>query len=176
MKLILLVGLFLMSNFVMSQSKKFPVIQSGGGIFEVPEQTPVIDKKLKYNIVFDIHEGMPKPDSLNSGLERMARIVNLYTDAGVPKQNINVSAVFHFTASPVILSDDAYRARFGVNNPNTKILNELAEYGAEFYICGQSLRARKLVDTPRNPNIKVVSAAIVYLTTMELKGYSIMGQ
>lgn len=176
MKSIVFVCFALLCTTGLAQSKKFPVVRAAGGIFEVPEQTPVIDKKLKYNIVFDIHEGMPKPDSLNSGLERMARMVNLLADAGVPKQNINVSAVFHFTASTVILTDEAYRAKFGVDNPNTKVINELAQYGAQFYICGQSLRARKLVDTPRNPNIKVASAAIVYLSTMELKGYSVMGQ
>lgn len=143
-------------------------------MFEVPEKVEVTDKKIKYKIVMDIHEGSPKADSLNAGLEKMARLINLYTDAGIPKENIDISAIFHFTATSVILTDEAHQAKFGVANPNTKIINEMATWGAKFYVCGQSLRARKFVETPKNTNIKVVSSAMVYTTTMELKGYSVL--
>lgn len=140
----------------------------------MPEKVEVADKKIKYKIVMDIHEGSPKADSLNAGLEKMARLINLYTDAGIPKENIDISAIFHFTATPVILTDDAHQTKFGVANPNTKVINEMAAWGAKFYVCGQSLRARKFVETPKNSNIKVVSSAMVYTTTMELKGYSVL--
>lgn len=166
--------LLLTSSAAIAQNKLYPAIKSGGGMFEVPEQAPIVDKKMKYKIVMDIHEGSPKPDSANAGLDKMARLINLYVDAGVPKENIDISAVFHFTATPVILTDEAYQTKFGVNNPNTKLLNEMAAWGAKFYVCGQSLRARKFVDTPKNKNITVVSAAMVYLSMMQLKNYAII--
>ena len=163
----------LISNSLFGQ-KIFPAIKSGGGMFKVSDQVPVADKNLKYKVIVDIHEGVPKPDSLNGGMEKMARLINLYMDSGIPKENIEISAIFHFTATPVILNDEAYTKKFGVPNPNTKLMNEMAAWGAKFYICGQSLHMRKLVNEPRNSNVQVVQSAMVYLSTKQLKGYVVI--
>ncbi len=66
------------------------------------------------------------------------------------------------------------KKKFGVVNPNTPLINELAKNGVRFYVCGQSLRARKMVDDPRNENIKVAQSALITFTTFQNMGYALI--
>ncbi len=157
-----------------AQQRKFPLIKSGGAIFSVPEASPVADKKMKYKIIVDLSKASDKPDSVNSSLDKLARLVNSHIEEGVPKENLSIVAVFHFLATPYILSDEAYHKKYGIINPNTVLINELSKNGVRFYVCGQSLRARKLVDEPRNENIKVAQSALITFSTFQNMGYALI--
>jgi intracellular sulfur oxidation DsrE/DsrF family protein len=159
---------------LMAQEMQYPAIKSGGSIFAVPEAEDIGAWKQPYKIVTEISAGVEKRDSLNPGLERMARLVNLYRHAGVVKEKIDLVIMIHFTATPIILSDEAHQKKFGVPNPNTAIINEMAQNGVKFYVCGQSIYKRKLNKEPRNPNIKVVLSAMYGITTLQMKGYAFM--
>lgn len=173
-KLIILSLFFLTGNFTFAQKKIYPLIKSGGGMFEVPEATPVADKKMKYKLIVDLSKASDKPDSVNASLDKLARLVNAHIEAGIPKENIDVIGVFHFLGTPVILEDEAYKKKFGMSNPNTALINELAKNGVRFFVCGQSLRARKLVDDKRNENIKVAQSALITFSTFQSKGYALI--
>lgn len=174
MNKVLLLLCILLATKGFSQTKVFPVIKSGGGMFEVPEATPVADKKMKYKIIVDLSKASDKPDSVNASLDKLARLVNLHAEAGIPKENMDVVGVFHFLATPIILEDEAYKKKFGIPNPNTALINELAKNGVKFFVCGQSLRARKLVDEKRNANIKVAQSALITFSTFQNKGYALI--
>lgn len=172
MKKLLIICLILLSgNIVFAQQRKFPLIKSGGGIFSVPEASPVADKKMKYKIIVDLSKASDKPDSVNSSLDKLARLVNSHIEEGVPTENLSIVAVFHFLGTSNIMTDEAYKKKFGMDNPNTLLINELAKNGVRFYVCGQSLRARKLVDEPRNANIKVAQSALITFSTFQNMGY-----
>jgi intracellular sulfur oxidation DsrE/DsrF family protein len=169
----LLVG-FLLINFGSQAQKKYPFIKSGGSMFEVPEAEPIADKEMKYKVLYEISKGADKPDTINATLDKLARLVNLHLSAGIPKQNLDVVAVVHFLGTPLILSDEAYKKKYGVNNPNTALINELTANGVKIYICGQSLYMRKMEKEPRNPNIKVTLSAMLLMTTLQSKGYAMV--
>lgn len=173
-KLIILTLLCLSGNLSFAQKKVFPLIKSGGGMFEVPEATPVVDKKMQYKIIVDLSKASDKPDSVNSALDKLARLVNAHIEAGVPKENLSVIGVIHFLGTPIILEDEAYKKKFGMANPNTALINELGKNGVRFYVCGQSLRARKLVDEKRNENIKVAQSALITFSTFQNMGYALI--
>jgi len=59
-------------------------------------------------------------------------------------------------------------------NPNTALINELAKNGVRFYVCGQSLRARKLVDDKRYEHIKVGQSALINFSTFQNMGYAVL--
>ena len=162
------------SALCLAQTKQFPVVKNGGGVFPVPEATPVADKGMAYKIVGDLTVGVEKPEELNPGIERVARLFNAYAEAGVKPENIAMVVVVHFKGTPLIMNDEAYKERFGVANPNTILINELADKGVKFFVCGQSLRMRGYTDTPRNPNIKVTEAALIATTTYQMKGYAML--
>ena len=164
----------LLSIEMSAQQMQYPVIKNGGGIFDVPDAIPIADLTMPYKIVSEIAQGAEKPDSLNPALEKMARLVNLHRHAGVAAKNFELVIVIHFTATPLILSDEAYQKKFGVLNPNTALINEMAANGVKFYVCGQSLYKRKMVNEPRNPNIKPILSAMLGITTLQMKGYAFM--
>jgi intracellular sulfur oxidation DsrE/DsrF family protein len=167
-------GILTMNSIGWAQSKKNPVIQNGGGVFVVPEAEAIADPALDYKIVADLMVGPEKPSELNPGLDRVARLFNAYSEAGIPPQKLHVVVVVHFKGTPLILNDEAYKKEFGVVNPNTALINELAGRGVQFFICGQSLRMRGYTDTPRNPHIKVAHAALIATTAFQLKGYALL--
>ncbi|TDB57352.1 DsrE family protein [Arundinibacter roseus] len=168
-------SVFLLSQTsLVAQTKSNPVIKAGGSVFAVPEAVPVADPKIAYKIVGDLMVGPEKPEELNPGLDRVARLFNAYSDAGISADKIKMVVVVHFKGTPLILDDEAYKKQFGVSNPNTALINELAEKGVDFYICGQSLRMRGFTDTPKNKHIKVTEAALIATTTYQLKGYALL--
>jgi intracellular sulfur oxidation DsrE/DsrF family protein len=169
-----LVGVLALSTITMAQERVFPVVKSSGGVFKVPEAVEVADLALDYKIVGDLMVGPEKPSEINPGLERIARLFNAYSEAGIAPEKIGVVVVVHYKGTPLILNDEAYKKEFGVANPNTALINELAGKGVEFFICGQSLRMRGYTDTPKNPNIKVTHAALIATTTFQLKGYALL--
>jgi len=162
---------FLLIGFGSQAQKKFPYIKSGGAMFEVPEAEPIADEKMKYKVLFELSKGADKPDTINGSLDKLARLVNLHLSAGVSKQNLDIIAITHFQGTPLILSDEAYKKIYGVPNPNTTLINELAANGVKFYICGQSLYMRKFDKLSRNPNYKVTLSAMLMMTTLQSKGY-----
>ncbi|WP_373330681.1 DsrE family protein [Salmonirosea aquatica] len=171
---LMLLALCLNAVETQAQTKEFPVIKNGGGVFPVPEAVAVADPSMAYKIVGDLMVGPEKPNELNPGLDRVARLFNAYSEAGIPADKIKMVVVVHFKGTPLIMTDEAYKKEFGVPNPNTALIDELAGKGVEFFICGQSLRMRGYTDTPRNPNIKVTHAALIATTTYQLKGYAVL--
>lgn len=169
-----LMGFFAVSTTTLAQERIFPAVKSSGGVFPVPEAAEVADPALVYKIVGDLMVGPEKPGDINPGLERIARLFNAYSEAGIAPEKIGVVVVVHYKGTPLILNDEAYKKQFGVANPNTALINELAEKGVEFYVCGQSLRMRGFTDTPKNPHIKVTHAALIATTTYQLKGYALL--
>ncbi len=161
----------LLSLQITAQQTLNPVIKNGGGIFEVPEAVSIADVTIPYKIVSEITVGPEKPDSLNPGLEKLARLINLHSHAGVATKNLDLVVIIHFNGTTMILNDEAYKKKFGMPNPNTRLINEMADNGVKFYVCGQSLYKRKLDKEPRNPNIKPILSAMLGLSTLQMKGY-----
>jgi intracellular sulfur oxidation DsrE/DsrF family protein len=171
----ILIVLFLIISFSANSQKIFPSIDTYGGVFDVPEAEHLLDPNKKYKIVFDITEGEKNPTKdINNAYEAVARLINLYGLEGVKKENMAIVVVVHYQATPTILSDQAFNEVFKENNPNTAIINKLGENGVKFYVCGQSLRARKYVDYKRNENVKVSVGAMTAITHFQSLGYALL--
>jgi intracellular sulfur oxidation DsrE/DsrF family protein len=169
--------IFLFFTFSLSaySQRQFPEIDSFGGVFPIPEAEQLVDPNKKYKIVVDMTSAAKNPTKdTNPGFESVARLVNLYSLAGVKKENLEIAVVIHFEATPVILSDEAFQMAYKENNPNTAVIDKLAEKGVKFYVCGQSLRMRKLVEYKKNKNIRVAHGAILALTHFQSLGYSLL--
>ena len=161
----------LISIKIMAQQTINPVIKNGGGMFEVPEAAPIADATMPYKIISEITVAPEKPDSINPSLDKLARLVNLHRYAGVTAKNLELVVLIHFNGTNIILNDEAYQKKFGMPNPNTRLINEMADNGVKFYVCGQSLYKRKLDKEPRNPNIKPILSAMLGLSTFQMKGF-----
>ncbi len=174
MKLLVFIALICFSLGAQAQSRVSPVVKNFGGIFEIPYAEEKPDPTLDYKIIIEVVSNTEKYDSINWPLFNVARMLNLHVMGGVPKEKIQVVVVVHGSAAFTVLNNDAYKAKYGMDNPNLKLYQELQQAGVKMFVCGQSLIARKIDRFKMVPEVKVATSALTTLTTYQLKGYAVL--
>ena len=169
LKLILSFSLLTLS-FLNAQEAKFPIVNGFGGIYEIPNAVNP-DTEIEYKIVIDLKTLQRDKESINPGLNNVARMMNLHGLGGVKPENLHVAVVIHGGATDVVLDNETYKQRYELDNPNLELINALKSTGAEIYVCGQSLLARKYAFKSVNPEIKVGLSMLTTITTHMHKGY-----
>ncbi|MDH5381890.1 MAG: DsrE family protein [Cyclobacteriaceae bacterium] len=170
-----IITLFIFQFFLLSVAfgQEYPVIKSYGGIYDIPNPDEKPDKTLIYNIVIDV-KYKSKPEEVNYGLENIARMVNLHALGGVEMKNMNVVVAIHGSSTMSILSNAAYQKKYGIDNPNIPLINELVAAGIKLYVCGQSLKARNVHVEDVYGEVGKSLSALTILTTYQLRGYSLL--
>jgi len=156
-----------------AQTPANPIIKDYGTINAI-DNVYMPDKNIEYKIVIDLKPSNNKFDQVNKGLNNVARLMNLHGVAGITKEQMNVAVVLHYTATPIVLNNVGYQKKYGVDNPNLKLIKQLNEAGVEFYICGQSLVARKYAFEDVNPDVTIALSMITTVTEYTMKGYSLL--
>ncbi|MGA0075105.1 MAG: DsrE family protein, partial [Flavobacteriaceae bacterium] len=105
-------------------------------------------------------------------LINLARLINLHAMGGVSEQNIHVVAVLHKDALWAVLNDEAYREKFGVDNPHIPLFQELKRHGVKLFVCSQSLFKREVPYQVVTPEVEVATSMLTTMTTYQLKGYA----
>jgi intracellular sulfur oxidation DsrE/DsrF family protein len=174
MKVTFSIILVCVSMSVFAQKRVNPVIKNYGGIFEIPYAEEKPDPNLEYNIVIEIEKANATPDSVNWALHNVARLLNLHVMGGVPKNKMNVVLAIHGGAAYTVMSNKAYKAKYGVDNPNLGLYEELEQAGVKMFVCGQSLIARNIDRHKMVPEVKIATSMLTILTTYQLKGYAVL--
>ena len=176
MKFVVLATLLTITFTVQAQmpDPQYPIVPGFGGIYAIPEAQKYPDTTLSYQVVVDVTQGVEKPDQLNPSLNNIARMLNLHGISGIKKEQLEVVAVIHASATPVVLADEAYQQAFGCNNPNNELIRALSEAGVSLFVCGQSLLARNYYDYPLHPDITISISALTVLTEYQRKGYALL--
>ncbi len=152
----------------------YPVIQGYAGAWPLPDAEVQPQKGRTYKVIFDLSHPAQKPDEPMPGLEHMARTFNVFASRGVPPKNLKVVGVFHGPASYAAMSNDVYKAKFGVDNPNLKLIEELKAAGANLFLCGQSLHGLNFNEKDMLPQVKLATSAMIVLVTYQNDGYALM--
>jgi intracellular sulfur oxidation DsrE/DsrF family protein len=174
MKSILITSLILLSSSSFSQTRIYPLIENYGGIFDIPYAEEKPDPSFDYNIVIEVEHAIDSPDSVNWALNNVARLLNVHVMAGVKPEKLHVVLAIHGGAAYSILNNDAYKAKYKVDNPNLVLYEELEKAGVRMFVCGQSLIARKIDRMKMVPQVKVASSMLTTITTYQLKGYAVL--
>ena len=161
------------SNFTYAQTPANPIIKDYGTIYGLDNVT-LPDKSREYKIVIDLKPANDDYDKVNKGLINVARALNLHAVGGVPKEQLHVAVAIHYTATPIVLNNVGYQKKYGVDNPNLKLISALKEAGVEIYICGQSLVARKYAFEDVNPDVTIALSMLTVVTEKMAKGYSLL--
>lgn len=151
-----------------------PIIQDYGTTFAVDQPDFKTNPKKKYKVVFDVYDTPEDPGSVNRMLNTLARFINMHAHAGVPLKNIKVVGVLHNKASKDALDNEAYRKRYGVDNPNIPLMKALEKAGAELYICGQSISARNINPDRLAPPLKTALSAMTVFVALQEQGYALI--
>ena len=98
-----------MSGWVSAQTptaKKlvYPITPNVGGVVPLPDaaEQPRSGAKVVFDITADA-----KATDLNKGLERVARLLNLYGSAGRKASDVKISLVLHGEATKSVLADSS---------------------------------------------------------------------
>lgn len=148
----------------------FPLISDFGGVVPLPDA--VDPPRAGAKVVIDVTAGS-KPAEVNIGLERVARLFNLYGTAGKSVRDLTVTVILHGDATTAVLKDDVYRSRFdGVANPGLPLIQKLREAGVQVLVCGQALHNKKIPMGDVSPDIPVAVSAMTVLINRQQDGYA----
>ncbi len=171
---ILIVGfLILLSGSQLYGQDASPYVPDYGAIHDL-ENVIKPDPAKDYKIVIDLKTDQSNPKQINYGLNNVARMLNLHGVGGVPLQNLYVSVAIHGGATNVVLSDAAYKGRYGVINPNRELIKQLKEAGVNLYVCGQSLKARGYDFGETDTNIEIGLSMLTIVTERLMDGYGLL--
>lgn len=149
---------------------EFPIIAKFGGVRPRPNgvEQPRVNAKAVFDVTADA-----KPADVNKGLDRAARLLNLYGVAGLKAGDVKIALVLHGEATKSVLSDAAYKRRFETEtNPNLPLIRELQKAGVEVYVCGQALNYKSIADDEVAEGIPIAAAALTVVVNKQADGFS----
>jgi intracellular sulfur oxidation DsrE/DsrF family protein len=147
-----------------------PIVPSFGGTFDVPDATLLPPKDQDLKLRFDVNVG-PEPGELNMSFDTVARYLNQHARAGVPRARLKAALVIHGTAGKDTLANDEYKKRFGKDNPNLKLIDELKAAGVQVILCGQTAMSRNLPRSVVSPSVTFAWSAMVAHMALERDGF-----
>ena len=112
-----------------SPEQRFLRIASAGGVYKLTGNIAMPAKDSVHRLVIDATGSETTDAGINRHLESAARALNLYALAGVPNDKVEVAVVVHGKATPMVLSDDAFRRKFGKRNPDSVLIDDLSRAG-----------------------------------------------
>jgi intracellular sulfur oxidation DsrE/DsrF family protein len=141
---------------------------------DVPNAHELPDPKLDYKIAWGIGNGAKDMTTeINPNLETLARYVNTLAKWGVPKEKRHIIVMFHQRSADfdIVLNNEAFKAKYGKDNPNIPLMTALKKAGVEFRSCGQAVVGRKLQATDINPDVQVDLWAMTTFFNLQMKGF-----
>ncbi len=155
---------FLFAPALKAQEKKTgPVIEEYGKVWAIENPDFKVDISKEYKAVFDIMNSPKSHGLVNTSIETAARFLNMHAQSGVPVGQLKVALVVHNAASKDVITNEAYKKRYGTNNPNQKLIKALLDAGGQVIFCGQSSLSR---DFPREDLIEGVQLSLSAMTAI----------
>jgi intracellular sulfur oxidation DsrE/DsrF family protein len=154
----------------------YPLIKNSewSAIFPVKNIQEKPDVAMRYKLLINMTQWSKDTSAIrqiNGGLAEVGRIINLHIAAGIPKENLDIAMVVHGGALNVYLTNEAYRKKFNVDNPNLDILKQFTSIKTRLLACGQAELFFNIPAADMIPDVKTALTAKVVLSTYQLKGY-----
>jgi intracellular sulfur oxidation DsrE/DsrF family protein len=163
----------MLSAIVTSQNNraKGKIIKNFGEIFNVENPEIKTDTTAELKVIFDVSTTSSVNNIINKNIVTAARFLNMHASAGMKPSQLKVAVTIHGGAWKDVLSDEAYKKKFGVANPNTQLIKELSNAGVDVIICGQTAMFRKIDRTVVMPEVKFALSAMTALLQYQNNGY-----
>ena len=96
----------------------------------------------------------------------------MHAHEGMKPKQLKAAMTIHGRAWQDVLNNEAYKEKFGVDNPNFKLINELNAAGVDIIICGQTVKYREITHQNINPSVKFALSAMTALLQYQSNGYT----
>ncbi|HNR06142.1 MAG TPA: DsrE family protein [Saprospiraceae bacterium] len=150
-----------------------PAIKNFGAMYDVPFGKDKPDPSIDYKIIVDLGEKMEAPGQLYAPLEHISRMYNLHIYGGIPKNQLHVAVAIWGPSIAVVMDNETYKKKYGVDNLNLQILREMKEAGIHIYGCGQSVAKFGLDPVHVNPDVEISISRFTTVSTHQMHGYAV---
>lgn len=151
-----------------------PAVPGQGSIAPAPDAANQPDPALRYRVVFSITAAPAEPGQVNPSLVKVARFLNLLATRDIRPAPGDVVAIVHGAATPLVMSDAAYRAKFKVANPNLALIAALKQAGAQVHVCSQALHGQQISTDSVAGDVTVDLSALTTMATLQLQGFALI--
>ena len=152
---------------------QYPAVEYGP-VVPIPDATAEREGGDPYRVVFNITEGRPGDGRVSGDLALVGRFVNLLELSGMDPAASDLVAVVHGGATGAVVSDAAYRQRYGAPNPNAELITQLENSGVEVVVCGQALAGAGFPTDAVLEPVDVSISAMTEIAKRQLEGYALM--
>ena len=151
-----------------------PIIPGADGFFIIKGAQLQPDKNKVYKAIYDATKAPKDSSQILPALNMAGSELNALGVCGIPVNHAKFVVVFHGAAINGILDDVHYKERYGINNPNLKVLTDLKKTGVRLFVCGQNLLAENIDIKTISPDVTIASDALIVLMTYQNDGYALM--
>jgi intracellular sulfur oxidation DsrE/DsrF family protein len=166
--------MFLFSVVSSAQSNSSPAIPEADGYTIIPGAKLAPDKSRSYRAIFDATKTAKENSQLIPALNMAGSLLNDLAVCKIPLTKAKFVIVFHGAAINAIMDEAHYKEKFGVSNPNLKVMAELKRAGVKLFVCGQNLLAENIDSKIISPDVMVASDALIVLITYQNDGFALM--
>lgn len=164
------------SSISIAQTDKALPFPEIGAARDVPGAVLLPNTNVVHRVLFDAATGAANPGDINPMLRTVARYVNTLEKYGVPKEKREIAIVIHQGATPVILTNDEYKARNnGADNPNIELIRSLKAAGIKLHVCGQAVVYNEIDPAKILPEIQLDLWALTTIIDYEQRGFIVVG-
>ena len=150
-----------------------PVISGAGKIHPMPQAAYQPNPKTTYKVVFSLSQPGLTPLEVSPSLDRVARAVNLYVNAGVPLSQLKFVAIAAGKATPIVLNDVQYRKIYGVPNPNLAVIAQLRKAGVDVAVCAQAMAEHDFHYNWVDAHVTVALSGLTTVIDLQQEGYAL---
>lgn len=151
-----------------------PVIAEFGQHVDLPDAEFETRTDTEYKVAMEIFQPLTAPERPHPRLDVAARLVNMLVHAGTPQENIQLAVVLHGGGTRAALTNEGYRERYDMDNPNIPLLEALVEAGVDVYLCEQSRTRSGVLASEVAAPVKSALSAITTATALQADGYSFL--
>jgi len=173
-RILFVLGMCLGATFITVAQENQKIIKDYGQTFNVENPDIKTDMDANHKIIFDVTQSSEDKSVVNKYIETAARFLNMHAKAGLKPEQLHVAMTLHGGAWQDVMINEAYKEKFGVDNPNFELINQLTEAGVDIILCGQTAGARGLNKTNVNPNVKFALSTMNALLQYQNNGYRIL--
>jgi len=151
-----------------------PIIPEADGFIIIKDAKIQPDKNRIYKAVYDATKTAKDSSQILPALNMAGSELNALGVCNIPVSHARFAVVFHGAAINGILDNYHYKQKYGIDNPNLKVLGELRKAGVQLFVCGQNLLAENIEFKAVSPDVAVASDALIVLMAFQNDGYALM--
>lgn len=157
-----------------AQTSAGPLFNDYGKVYPVPDANFRNDKEGPMKAVFDVSRQYKDRKGPNPLIETAARYYNLHLQNGYDRSLIKAVLVVHGSAVNDLLTNEAYKEKFGKDNPNAPLVASLLDKGVELVLCGQSATYHGVKLGQSVPGVQMALSAMTALVHLQNEGYRLI--